>query len=298
MRAVGAVLLLFVGGCNAIFSLDKTHARADANPNAPDSSIDAAPLFDAAGCAPIGHDEDLDGIDDGCDDCPEIADPLQADQDHDFVGDACDPSPQDPHDALVFFDSFAVPDPWNGVRGTWNRQDDALAELDLSTPSTLALRTVPDPSAAEITYDVVFTVDAYGPALVGESPAYRGIGVWWQATGGSSVSEPSGWLCQIAEDISATVPTTTVELDSFSTQTTQYGLVPFGSHIPLGTRGRFRIFQGSVQNAIGGSCDFALGSITAQVGTKDHPFTMGTIGVRSFRTAVHVTSVTAFGKAP
>jgi hypothetical protein len=262
--------------------------------------IDASgTIFDASPCAPIGHDEDLDGIDDGCDDCPEIADPLQADADHDFVGDVCDPNAQDPHDTLLFFDSFDVPTSWTPIRGTWNRQDDALVELDISTASTLAMRTATDPDQHAITYDVVFTVDAYGPVGLGESPAYRGIGVWWLATGGSSASEPTGMLCQLSEDISATVPTTTVELDSLTPQqTTQYGLTPFAAHIPLGQRGLFRVTQGAAQDAIGAGCELALGSITASLGTKDHLFTSGTIGVRMLSTAVHVTSVTAFGKVP
>jgi hypothetical protein len=58
--------------------------------------------------APVGHDEDGDGIDDACDVCPHIADPGQADRDGDRVGDACDPNPDTPIDSIAFFNPFTT----------------------------------------------------------------------------------------------------------------------------------------------------------------------------------------------
>lgn len=51
------------------------------------------------------HDEDGDGIDDGCDPCPHIAG-TAADLDGDGVGDACDPEPTMPRQRIAVFDPF------------------------------------------------------------------------------------------------------------------------------------------------------------------------------------------------
>jgi hypothetical protein len=59
----------------------------------------------AAGCVGMArHDEDSDGVVDGCDVCPQVADTEQADGDGDGVGDACDPGLG--AQRLVFFDPF------------------------------------------------------------------------------------------------------------------------------------------------------------------------------------------------
>ena len=73
-----------------------------------DATVDAVP------CHPVGHDEDLDGIDDACDVCPHVADPMQLDTDGDGVGDACDPAPNSPHEHITFFD------PFTGQRPEWS----------------------------------------------------------------------------------------------------------------------------------------------------------------------------------
>jgi hypothetical protein len=62
---------------------------------------DARP--DAANCGT--HDEDGDGIPDGCDNCPVDKNALQHDGDGDGVGDACDPHPG-MKDRIAYFNSF------------------------------------------------------------------------------------------------------------------------------------------------------------------------------------------------
>jgi hypothetical protein len=61
---------------------------------------------DVTACVQTSHDEDGDGIDDGCDVCPHIADPAQADADGDRVGDVCDPEPAVARQRIVAFDPF------------------------------------------------------------------------------------------------------------------------------------------------------------------------------------------------
>jgi hypothetical protein len=77
--------------------------------------------------APVGHDEDGDGVDDACDDCPHVANPAQADGDGDGVGDVCDPNPTLAIDHIAFFDPFTVPRPeWLAVGFTPQYVGDAV----------------------------------------------------------------------------------------------------------------------------------------------------------------------------
>ncbi len=90
MRGVG--LLALLSGCNLVFQLQDTKLRG-------------------TGCwdpSQTAHDEDGDGLADGCDNCPAVANVMQEDSDTDGVGDACDPHPNDAHDRLAFFDGFAT----------------------------------------------------------------------------------------------------------------------------------------------------------------------------------------------
>lgn len=92
-----AALLLLVGCGRIAFS------------PAEDAAADIALASDAKVCVtPAGHDEDADGVDDSCDGCPHIPDPLQPDGDGDGVDDACDPRPTLSGDSITFFDPFTT----------------------------------------------------------------------------------------------------------------------------------------------------------------------------------------------
>lgn len=58
----------------------------------------------------VGHDEDGDGSDDGCDPCPYIADDNDADADGDGIAGACDPDP-DASNRVLKFAGFGGEDP-------------------------------------------------------------------------------------------------------------------------------------------------------------------------------------------
>ena len=124
------MIALACGGCDGFLGL---HGVAIAD--APDAPV----LFDAPiNCAikpgdPSFHDEDHDGYDDLCDNCPGIANSGQVDTDGDGVGDACDPQPAMPGDHRLRFISFAAAsdaNDWTFSEGAWTVHDDAYYLVD------------------------------------------------------------------------------------------------------------------------------------------------------------------------
>ncbi len=109
-----------------------------------DAGVDGSSARSCA--APVGHDEDGDGIDDACDGCPHIADPDQIDSDGDGVDDICDPNPTVATESIARFDPFTSLSPmWTviGVVPTVSGDSitiDALgtsAVIELDDPPTL-----------------------------------------------------------------------------------------------------------------------------------------------------------------
>lgn len=87
---------------------------------------DAMNARDASGCAAaVAHDDDDDGVRDGCDVCPDVRDAHQTDTDGDGVGDVCDPF-QAPTESLVDFDPFTDLRPEWSMNVSWQQGTDEL----------------------------------------------------------------------------------------------------------------------------------------------------------------------------
>ena len=134
--------LLLAGGCNAAWGIKEIGP-----PDAPPS------------CAALtSHDEDHDGVPDGCDKCPGIADD-QTDTDGDGVGDACDPGPGVDHIAL--FESFAdttSSSRWTINGGPWGFHDDAAVYTVLANTSYAEIDSMA-PMLAPTRVEALVTID-------------------------------------------------------------------------------------------------------------------------------------------
>jgi hypothetical protein len=132
LRAAGLTLVL--AGCDWV--VDLHHLRG--SPDAVDtmSTIDAVSVD-----APLGHDEDGDGIADTGDVCPNVYDPAQTDTDGDGVGDICDPHPHENTDRIVYFEPFANIDRWTtvGVNAQWTLEADTWRQASASTVDEIAV---------------------------------------------------------------------------------------------------------------------------------------------------------------
>jgi hypothetical protein len=120
--------LVFVGGCNALWGIKK---------------VGPPPTCEQL----TAHDEDADGVTDGCDDCPGIADPMQEDS----AG----------VDQIAFFESFAETDSgasWTINGGPWGFHDDAAVYTVTSNnaPSQIDATI---PAIAPTRVEAVVTID-------------------------------------------------------------------------------------------------------------------------------------------
>lgn len=101
----GLLIALALSGCGRV-SFD---AKVD-------GSIDVG--GDAFVCATsVGHDEDGDLIDDGCDLCPVTNATDNRDTDNDGVGDLCDREPASANQTRIMFEPFLAPDAQWSIQG-------------------------------------------------------------------------------------------------------------------------------------------------------------------------------------
>ena len=89
---------------------------------------------------PTQHDEDGDAIGDTCDNCPHVSNVNQANADSDGVGDVCDPRPTTAGDKIALFLGFdqALPAGVTTV-GAWTRGTDVMTLTTNSANNTSSL---------------------------------------------------------------------------------------------------------------------------------------------------------------
>ncbi len=118
-----------------------------------------------------GHDEDGDGIDDNCDNCPSYYNPDQADANNDGIGDVCEyPDDHSLISEIVVFDPFLDDESsWNVLWGTWNYGNDIVTGHHQNTGANY-LR---DMEFADVPYAVETTFYYNHPMWFGN--AYAGV---------------------------------------------------------------------------------------------------------------------------
>ena len=107
----------------------------------------------------------MDGTPDGCDPCPQFADPaLDHDSDGDGIGDGCDPYPNKAGDTRVLWTGFAAATDiatWSVQTGSWQLTGGRLVQAD-----TLATARIDVPG----TWSNIYAMTEYEVLLAGSSP--------------------------------------------------------------------------------------------------------------------------------
>lgn len=130
---------------------------------------------------PSGHDEDGDGISDGCDNCPTYVNADQTDEDGDGLGDACEePSRHDLFSHVIGFDPFLAESTlpgldWVAWNGSWTWGHDMMVGSAVPTGGNyLWVTPIDQPLAVEAEFrllpDGTGSASIWGCALLGTRP--------------------------------------------------------------------------------------------------------------------------------
>ncbi len=193
-----AVLVVALGGCNAVLGLDPTKQRDSALPGI-DAAIDGSPTIDGNGmvCA-SPFDEDGDTIKNDCDNCPTVPNPNQADIDDgtrgDGVGNACDPHPVVTGDQITLFAGFdtnAEIADWLMV-GSWTLADGAYVASPTTSAPTMGALAPGQHAGGRVTTTVL-------PSGSSGSPVRRAGLV--MAADATNPAKPRGYTCEITSEV-------------------------------------------------------------------------------------------------
>lgn len=261
--------LTLLGGCDLVFGLTRT-PPPDAAPDAP---------FDAAACVdPTHHDEDGDGVEDGCDNCPHVAQTSFDDDDQDGVGDGCDPDPGRRDTQLQFF-GFATP-PRDLVlaadlgTGMWSLAGDALRLSNGQQDKDYSALLPELPRDSII--DTAFTIIAAPTVISGHS---QSAGVWLGVDPASpSATFPAG---NVFENVSVPVKNFLhiTQTSHLPANTVESSASP--ELFVVGRRYRVRFAcQGQTNPTCTGSVTYGVNDTTTTISLASSDTRIGSAGLR------------------
>ena len=265
------LVVLALTGCNQAFGLDDTDL--------------GYPCWDTG--SGTSHDEDGDGVADGCDICPGTANAQQVDEDFDGVGDECDPH-ADSADRIAFFDAFAeaqLPTEWQpyGARASWLLVDGAV--VGDSTSATVD-------AVGTLILDRVFSNAIVEVLMTGQNHVdttkFTLAGVYTRIEPGTEATFPPGLLCSsyFAPDSASGYPRRAVVSEPQPSQ-----MPKADESIKFGDPSLFR-------SDSTGRCIARIGANPAVTAAIELAPVAGKIGLHTHHTTVRFESITVFEPAP